>query len=81
MKILPVNSNNNNSFKRKPTVKEMEVYTNSVNEGLKLLNKRVDIIIHNSSAPAIPSENTGIAGKTYSVSKISRFYRYSAGTE
>ena len=60
MKILPVNSNNNNSFKRKPTVKEMEVYTNSVKEGLKLLNKRVDIIIHNSSAPAVPAENTGI---------------------
>ena len=60
MKILPINSSNNNSFKRKPTVKEMEVYTNSVNEGLKLLNKRVDIIIHNSSAPAIPAENTGI---------------------
>ena len=47
-------------FCRKPNVKEMQVYTKSVTEGLSLLNKQVDIILHNSSSPAIRSENTGI---------------------
>ena len=60
MRILPLNINDNNTFKRKPSAKEMEVYTNSINEGLKLLNKQVDIIIHNSSAPSVGKENTGI---------------------
>ena len=60
MRILPLNINDNNTFKRKPIGKEMEVYTSAVNEGLKLLNKQVDIIIHNSSAPSVPAENTGI---------------------
>ena len=60
MRILPLNIDNNSSFKRRPSGKEMEIYTNSVNEGLKLLNKQVDIIIHNSSAPSVASENTGI---------------------
>ena len=60
MRILPVNNSDNRTFKRMPIGKEMEVYTNSINEGLKLLNKQVDIIIHNPSAPAVKTENTGI---------------------
>lgn len=58
MKILGVGQEP--SFRRKPNAKEMKVYTSSLNEGLQLLNKRVDIILHNASAPAINSENTGI---------------------
>lgn len=48
------------SFQRKPMLHEMKIYTNSLNDGLKLLNKQVDVIIHNSSAPSVPSENVGI---------------------
>ena len=50
----------NPSFGRKPNQAEMKVYTNSVNKGLNLLGKQVDIILHNASAPAVRSENTGI---------------------
>jgi 4-alpha-glucanotransferase len=60
MKILPVDTRNSTAFGRKPVGKEMQIYTSSINEGLKLLNKQVDIIIHNSSAPSVPKENTGI---------------------
>lgn len=51
---------NNPSFGRKPNAKEMKVYTASIKEGLNILGKQVDLILHNSSAPAIKSENTGI---------------------
>ena len=58
MKILSVGQEP--SFGRKPNAKEMKVYTCSLNKGLQLLNKQVDIILHNASAPAVKSENTGI---------------------
>ena len=48
------------SFCRKPNPEQMKTYTSSINKGLKLLNKQVDIILHNASAPAVKSENTGI---------------------
>ncbi len=48
------------SFGRKPNQAEMKVYTNSLNQGLQLLGKQVDIILHNASAPAVKAENTGI---------------------
>ena len=51
---------NSTNFKRKPTTSEMQVYSNAVNSGLKLLNKQVDIIIHNAAAPSKSAENTGI---------------------
>ena len=61
MKVFGINSADNNvNFKRKPSFQEMQVYTSSLNKGLKLLNKQIDVIIHNSSAPAVPGENTGI---------------------
>lgn len=60
MRINRITPSENIVFGRKPNAKEMEVYTKSVNEGLKLLNKQVDIIIHNSSAPSVHAENTGI---------------------
>ncbi len=58
MKVASVGSSP--SFCRKPNAKEMQVYTESVNKGLNLLGKQVDIILHNSSAPAVRTENTGI---------------------
>lgn len=62
MKIYGINSanQNNQNFGRKMDAKELQVYTKSLNEGLKLLNKQMDIIIHNSASPAIEKENTGI---------------------
>ena len=60
MRIYRINRNDNIGFGRQLNSGEMKVYTNSLNEGLKLLNKRVDIIIHNSAAPAVEKENTGI---------------------
>ena len=60
MKITGINSNNNSTFGRVLTPKEMQLYTSSLNEGLRLLDKKVDIIIHNSSAPSVAKENIGI---------------------
>ena len=48
------------TFGRKPNHAEMKVYTESLNQGLNLLGKQVDIILHNASAPAVRTENTGI---------------------
>lgn len=59
MKITRID-NSKPTFGRQLNAKEMEVYTKSLNQGLKLLNKQMDIIIHNSAAPAIKKENTGI---------------------
>ena len=59
MKIQSM-TNNDLNFKRIPNQSEMKVYVSSVNEGLRLLNKQVDIIIHNASAPSVPAENLGI---------------------
>ncbi len=50
----------NLSFGRKFNSAEMKVYSESVNKGLKLLDKQVDIIIHNVSAPSVPAEDVGI---------------------
>lgn len=61
MKIAEINMTNKTpAFQRKPSYQEMQVYTNSINKGLKLLNKQIDVIIHNSAAPAIEKENAGI---------------------
>ena len=47
-------------FGRKPNSSEMKLYTKTINEGLQILDKKVGIIIHNSSAPSVKSQNTGI---------------------
>ena len=51
---------NQQTFGRKPNAREMQVYTLSVEKGLKLLNKEIDVIIHNASLPSAKAENTGI---------------------
>jgi len=48
------------NFKRKPTPKEMVAYTSAINKGLKVLNKDLGIIIHNSCVPSTPHRNSGI---------------------
>ena len=60
MRITGINSSDNKVFGRRLNEKEMQVYTNALNKGLMLLNKRVDIIIHNSAAPSSAKENPGI---------------------
>jgi len=72
MKIQRVNSV---SFARKPNAEEMKVYTKSVNEGLNLLGKKVDLIMHNASAPAVRSENTGI-GSLFSRTVITKLLSF-----
>lgn len=57
---MQVQTINNTSFGRKPNRAEMAVYTKSLNQGLKLLNKQIDIIIHNAAAPSESIENIGI---------------------
>ena len=73
MKIQPVD--NSTSFARKPNAKEMKVYTNSVNRGLELLGKQVDVILHNASAPAVKSENTGI-GSLFSRTTVTKLFPF-----
>ena len=63
------------SFGRRPSVSEMPVYTRSLNAGLKLLDKKVDLILHNSSAPAIRSENTGI-GSLFSRTTVTKLFPF-----
>lgn len=63
------------SFTRKPNQKEMQIYTRSVNEGLNLLGKQVDVILHNASAPAVKSENTGI-GSLFSRTTVSKLFPF-----
>ena len=73
MKIQKVDSSL--SFTRKPNQKEMQIYTRSVNEGLNLLGKQVDVILHNASAPAVKSENTGI-GSLFSRTTVSKLFPF-----
>lgn len=73
MRIQPID--NSTAFARKPNAKEMQVYTSSVNKGLELLGKQVDVILHNSSAPAISAENTGI-GSLFSRTTITKLFPF-----
>ena len=63
------------TFGRKPNVREMQVYTRSVETGLKLLNKEIDIIIHNASLPSVPAQNTGI-GSLFSRTTIEKLFPF-----
>ena len=63
------------AFNRKPNAQEMKVYTNSLNQGLDLLGKQVDLILHNASAPAVKSENTGI-GSLFSRTVITKLFPF-----
>ena len=63
------------TFTRKPNQKEMQIYTNSINKGLNLLGKQVDVILHNASAPAVKSENTGI-GSLFSKTTVTKLFPF-----
>lgn len=47
-------------FQRKPNAMEMKRYTQSVSQGLKVLDKNLGIIVHNSTVPSTSGKNLGI---------------------
>ena len=47
-------------FGRRLTAQETKAYTKAVSEGLKVLDKKMGMIVHNSTVPSLPAENTGI---------------------
>ncbi len=63
------------TFGQKPNAKQMKVYTNSLNQGLELLGKQVDLILHNASAPAVSAENTGI-GSLFSRTTVTKLFPF-----
>ena len=63
------------AFGRKPNAKEMQVYTSSLNQGLELLGKQVDIILHNASAPSVKAENVGI-GSLFSRTSVKKLFPF-----
>ena len=72
MRILPLNqcATDNIQFKRKPTQKEFRFYTSAINEGLKVLDKEVGLIIHNSSVPSKAGLNLGIGSLLSKISEL-----------
>src|SRR5574344_775943 len=61
--MLNINNNQQNqniNFGRRLKPNEIKPYTESISKGLKALDKEVDIIIHNSSAPSSRRQNTGV---------------------
>ena len=62
-------------FSSKPNAAQMKVYTRSLNQGLELLGKQVDLILHNASAPAVKGENTGI-GSLFSRTAITKLFPF-----
>ncbi len=73
MKISAIGNSPN--FSHKPNPKEMRVYTQSLNKGLELLGKQVDIILHNASAPAVDAENVGI-GSLFSRTTVNKLFPF-----
>ena len=60
------------NFKRRLLPAEAKVYKSTIQEGLKVLNKKVGIIVHNSTTPAIGKFNTGI-GSLLSITALTNF--------
>ena len=60
------------AFARKLKESEKQEYTKTVKQGLKVLDKELGIIVHNSTTPSRPEQNTGI-GSLLSENAISYF--------
>lgn len=54
----PISSSPN--FQRKPNASEMKKYTKTIKEGLRVLDKDLGIIVHNSCVPSKAKQNLGI---------------------
>ena len=70
MKIRFERANDNLSFKRRLTAQELPRYTKAVKQGLKVLDKEVGVIVHNSSAPSRTFLNTGIGSLLSKTSEV-----------
>ena len=64
-------------FQRKLTLNESRQYKETLAEGLKVLNKDLGIIVHNSCAPSESSLNTGI-GSLLSLTSIKKLLPFLA---
>ncbi len=60
----------NPQFQRKPNGAEMKRYTDSVSQGLKVLNKNLGLIVHNSTVPSYPKQNLGIGSLLSKVAQV-----------
>ncbi len=72
MLVNKINNNSNLSFKRKPSASEMKRYSSTVSHGLKVLDKNLGLIIHNSSVPSKEGYNFGI-GSLFSINSEKNF--------
>jgi len=52
--------NSDINFRRRLKPSEVKPYTATISEGLKVLDKEIDIILHNSSVPSKKGQNTGV---------------------
>lgn len=48
------------NFQRKPNATEMKRYSQTIKQGLNVLDKNMGLIVHNSSVPSIAKQNLGI---------------------
>ena len=48
------------AFQRRPRGAEIKQYTKTVSQGLKVLDKKVGVIVHNSAVPSSAGKNIGI---------------------
>lgn len=72
MRVNPIISDEKLNFKRKPTANEFKYYIPAIKDGLKVLNKELGLIIHNSSVPSKVEANFGI-GSLLSVATAATF--------
>lgn len=73
MNILPLGRavpSNAVSFGKMPAKRELPVYKKTIDAGLKVLDKELGLIIHNSSAPSIKGSNTGIGSLLSKTSEL-----------
>jgi len=60
MVYLNTQNQNQVNFGRMLQAKEIKPYSEAVSQGLNVLGKELDIILHNSAAPSVGKQNTGI---------------------
>lgn len=70
--LVNLNPNYSNpQFQRKPNAVEMKKYTATVSQGLKVLDKNLGLIVHNSSVPSLPKQNLGIGSLLSKAAQVS----------
>ena len=60
MEISSITTNQSPQFGRKLLPAETKTYKKTVQKGLKVLNKELEVIAHNSTSPSVKKHNTGI---------------------